>query len=76
MFAGKVMTSYSSNWFTLLLLCTSAPLVLCCDRFDHCSRRAKREPVEDLFFMTCHFVSELYLGIFTAGGIILKSVQM
>ena len=25
-FAGKVMTSYSSNWITLLLLCTSAPI--------------------------------------------------
>ena len=35
LFAGKEVTSYGSNWFTLLLLCTSAPLVLCCDRFDH-----------------------------------------
>ena len=32
-----------SNWFTLLLLCTSAPLILCCDRFDRGSRQAKRE---------------------------------
>ena len=45
-FAGKVMTSYSSNWFTLLLLCTSAPLVLCCDRFDHGSRQEKCELVD------------------------------
>ena len=27
-FAGKAMKSHSNNWFTLLLLCTSAPLVL------------------------------------------------
>ena len=26
-FAGEVMMSYSSNWFTLLLLCISAPLL-------------------------------------------------
>ena len=44
-FANKV-TSYSSNWITLLLLCTSAPLVLCCDRFDRCSTRVKHEPVD------------------------------
>ena len=37
--------SYSSNWITLLLLCTSAPLVLCCDRFDHGSRQVKRDLV-------------------------------
>ena len=40
------MMSYSSNWFMLLLLCTSAPLVLCCDQFDRGSRRVKREPVD------------------------------
>ena len=45
-FAGKVMMSYSSNWFTLLLLCTSAPLVLCCDRFDNGSRQVKRDQVD------------------------------
>ena len=28
-----VILSYSSNWITLLLLGTSAPSVLCCDRF-------------------------------------------
>ena len=44
LFASKVITSYSSNWITLLLLCTSAPLVLCCDRFDHGSRQVKRDP--------------------------------
>ena len=38
--------SYSSNWFTLLLLCTSAPLVLCCDQFDRGSRQVKRETVD------------------------------
>ena len=40
------MTSYNSNWFTLLLLCTSAPLVLCCERFDRGSRQVKRGPVD------------------------------
>ena len=35
-----------SNWFTLLLLCTSAPLVLYCDRFDRGSRQVKRELVD------------------------------
>ena len=40
------MTSYSRNWFTLLLLCTSAPLVSCCDWFDRGSRQVKREPVD------------------------------
>ena len=38
--------AYSSNWFTLLLLCTSASLVLCCDQFDRGSREVKREPVD------------------------------
>ena len=32
--------------FTLLLLCTSAPLDLCCDRFDRGSGQGKREPVD------------------------------
>ena len=44
-FAGKVMTAYSNNWFTLLLLCTSASLVLCCDQLDHGSR-LKCEPLD------------------------------
>ena len=39
--AGKVMTSFS-----LLLLSISAPLVLCCDRFDRGSRQVKRDPVD------------------------------
>ena len=39
----SVATGY---WFTLLLLCTSAPLVLYCDRFDRGSRQVKREPVD------------------------------
>ena len=38
-FSSEVLTSYSSNWFTLLLLCTSASLVLYCDRFDRGSRQ-------------------------------------
>ena len=46
LFAGKVMTPYVSNCFTLLLLCTSTPLVLCCDRIDRGSRQVKREPVD------------------------------
>ena len=41
-----MMTSYSSNWLTVLLLCTSAALVLCYDRFDRGSRQVKREPVD------------------------------
>ena len=40
------MTSYSSNWFTLLFLCPSAPLILCGDRFDCGSRQVKCEPVD------------------------------
>ena len=40
------MTSYSSYWFTLLLLCISAPLVFCCDQFDQGSRQVKCEPVD------------------------------
>ena len=35
-----------SNWITLLLLCTSAPLVLCCDWFDRGSRQVKRDPAD------------------------------
>ena len=30
----------------LLLLCTSAALVLCCDQFDRGSRQVKRDPVD------------------------------
>ena len=45
-FAEKVMTSFSSKWFTPLLLCNSAPLVLCCDWFDRGSRRVKKELVD------------------------------
>ena len=42
----QLINSFSSNWFTQLLLCTSAPLVLYCDRFDRGSRQVKREPVD------------------------------
>ena len=41
-----MITSYDSYWIKLLLLCTSAPLVLCCDRFDRGSREVKRDPVD------------------------------
>ena len=33
-------------WFTLLLLCTSAPLVLCCDQFSCGLRQVKLKPVD------------------------------
>ena len=50
LFDSEVITSYSSTWITLLLLCTSAALVLCCDQFDQwfdrCSRQVKRDPVD------------------------------
>ena len=42
----KIINSFSSNWFTLLLLRTSAPLGLYCDRFDRGSRQVKRELVD------------------------------
>ena len=51
---------HHSNWFTLLLLCTSAPLVLCFNRFDRGLRQAKCEPVELRRIMTSHFVSEYF----------------
>ena len=35
-----------NNWITLLLLCTKAPLVLCCDWFDRGSRQVKGDPVD------------------------------
>ena len=38
--------SCNSKWFTLLLLCTSALLVLGCDWFNHGSSQVKREPVD------------------------------
>ena len=43
LFSNVVFTSYS---ITLLLLCSSAPLVLCCDRFDRGSREVKHDPVD------------------------------
>ena len=45
-FPSKVITSYSSNWIMLLLLCTGAPLVLCCDQFDCGSKQVKSDPVD------------------------------
>ena len=51
------MMSYSSNWFTLLLLFTSALLVLCCDPFNRGSIKVKHEPVnlviEDYIVSLC-----------------------
>ena len=47
LFADKVKTSYSSNWFTFTASVPMhrAPSVLCGDRFDRGSRLVKREPV-------------------------------
>ena len=63
--ASKVITSFSSNWITLLLLCTIAPLVLCCDRFNRGSRHAnKRDPVNLVtvdYDMTLHWRINLVL---------------
>ena len=39
-------TSYSSNWITLLLACTSILLVLCCDWFNHGPRQEKHDLVD------------------------------
>ena len=44
----QLINSFSSNWFTVLLQCTSAPVVLYCDRFDRGSKQVKREPVDPL----------------------------
>ena len=46
LFAGKLMKSYISYWFKLLLLCIDGPLVLCSYRFDRSSRQVKCEPVD------------------------------
>ena len=40
------MMSFNSNWFTPLLLCTSAPLVLCRDMFNYGSSLVKCELVD------------------------------
>ena len=65
-FAGKVMISYSSNWFTLLLLCISGLLVLCGGQFDHGSRQVKREPVdpamEDYDVSLCQQIGSILLS--------------
>ena len=45
-FSSEMIMSYSSNWITLLLLCTGTPLVLCCDRCDCGSRQIKRDLVD------------------------------
>ena len=37
---------YSKNRIMLLLLCTSAPMVLYCNWFGRGSRQAKRDPVD------------------------------
>ena len=36
---------HTSSWITLLLLCNGAPLVLCCEGFNHGSRQVKHDPV-------------------------------
>ena len=41
-----VITSYSSNWIIVSLPCTSASLVLHCDRFDHDLRQLKRDLID------------------------------
>ena len=45
---GTVLFAFwlSSKWIVLLLLCTSVPLVLCCDQFDCGSRQVKHSPVD------------------------------
>ena len=78
-FAGKVMTSYNSNWFTLLLLiCTFAPLVLCCDRFGRGSRQVKREPVVEVDVSLCQRIGlaifwKLYLQVPDTGTWVLDN---
>ena len=56
------MKLYSSNWFTLMLLCTSGPLVLCGDRFDHGLRKVQSELVdlatEDYDVSLCQRINE------------------
>ena len=46
LFASKVIKSHSSNCIAQLLLCTSASLVMCCDRFDLGSRQVKCDSVD------------------------------
>ena len=45
-FSIEMIMLQSSNWITLLLPCTSFPLVLCCDHFNHGSRQVKRDPID------------------------------
>ena len=58
----------------LLLLCTSAPLVLCCDWFDHGSRWIKRDPVdlviEDYDIPLCWRIGHLQIFLMTSFAII------
>ena len=67
------MTSYGSSWFTLLLLCASAPLDLCCDRFYHGSRQAKREPVDlvtdDYDISLCQ---QILMGLYSTAFILIS----
>ena len=62
LFASEVIMSYSSNWITLLLLCTRAPLVLRCDRFDR-------------GFKTGKAVKKMTEGIATAHWLLYKTVH-
>ena len=63
------MMSYSSNWFTLLLLCTSALLVLCCHPFGPGSRQVKCKLVdlvtEDYDVSLCQQINKCYKEFFT-----------
>ena len=46
-FASEVMTSSSIvKWIMPQLLCSSSPLVFCCDQFDPGSRQVKHDPVD------------------------------
>ena len=57
LFTSIVITSYSSYWISLRLLCTSAPVVLCYDWFNRVSGQIKCDPVnlvmEDFHINLC-----------------------
>ena len=63
-FASMAIRSYSSNW--TVLLCTSAPLGLSCDRFDHGSRQVERDPLDlvmEDYNITLHWRIEINIGL-------------
>ena len=65
-----------STWITLLLLFTSAPLVLCCDRFD----RGSRQVQHDLVDIVMEYHDNTTLADMYAGGFLwptnLDSIQL